>query len=192
MKVLLFNPPTPDGKKFIREGRCTQEEGAWSTLWPPVSLATAAAVLERAGHTVSVRDFPAEGAGMANVDRFVQTLRPDLAIWSSATASINTDLAFARRLKELVPGIKTATFGTHAATLVEESFEAFPDLDFIIRGEPELTVLDLADALVRGTPLQEVPGLASKGAPEGSFWAPRGSCPKSWMTCRSGLAPPES
>ena len=41
MRVLLFNPPGPEGRAFIREGRCTQEAGAWSVLWPPVTLATA-------------------------------------------------------------------------------------------------------------------------------------------------------
>ena len=38
-----------------------QEEGAWGTLWPPLSLATAAAVLERAGYAVQFGDFRGRG-----------------------------------------------------------------------------------------------------------------------------------
>src|SRR5262249_28828617 len=132
MKVLVFNPPTPAGKRFIREGRCTQEEGAWGTLWPPVSLATAAAVLERAGHTVLLKDFPARGESLGTMDEVVRTERPDLAIWSSATPSITSDLAIAERIKAIHPGMKTCTFGTHAVTLAEDCFKEHPGLDFIV------------------------------------------------------------
>ena len=58
MKVLLLNPPTIDEKQFIREGRCTQEQGVWATLWPPLSLATIGAVLEEDG-VVKIVDCPA-------------------------------------------------------------------------------------------------------------------------------------
>src|SRR5262245_39463571 len=116
MKALIFNPPTPEGKRFIREGRCTQEEGAWGTLWPPVSLAIAAAVLEQAGHTVFLRDFPAQGDTLEDVDRLVRESKPDFCMWSSATPSITSDLAWAERLKAIHPGMTTCTFGTHAVT----------------------------------------------------------------------------
>ncbi len=61
MRVLLLNPPTQDNKKFIREGRCTQEQGVWATLWPPVSLTTIGAVLEQNGHEVQIMDCAASG-----------------------------------------------------------------------------------------------------------------------------------
>ena len=61
MKILLLNPPARDNKKFIREGRCTQEQGVWATLWPPLSLATMGALLEAAGHVVQIVDCAAQG-----------------------------------------------------------------------------------------------------------------------------------
>src|SRR5688572_26190380 len=136
MKILLFNPPTPEGKRFIREGRCTQEEGAWGTLWPPVSLATATAVLERNGHQAVLKDFAAQGASLSQLDEAVRQLRPDVCIWSSATPSISSDLSIAERLKAIHPQMKTCTFGTHAATLAEDCLREHPALDVIIRGEP--------------------------------------------------------
>jgi anaerobic magnesium-protoporphyrin IX monomethyl ester cyclase len=160
MKILLFNPPTPDGKRFIREGRCTQEEGAWGTLWPPLSLATAAAVLERAGHIVRLRDFPAEGKNLQEFENGVRAFQPDAAIWSSATPSLPSDLAFASTIKAINPRITTCTFGTHVGTLSRESFEMAPQLDYIIRGEPELTVHELIEALEGSKPAGAVPGLA--------------------------------
>ena len=61
MNIILLNPPTRDDKKFIREGRCTQEQGVWATLWPPLSLATLGAVLEKDGHKVTIYDCAAQG-----------------------------------------------------------------------------------------------------------------------------------
>lgn len=163
MKIFLFNPPTPEGKRFIREGRCTQEEGAWGTLWPPVSLATAAAVLERAGHSVILKDFPAQGMELAHLDQVLREFAPDLCLWSSATPTITNDLSLAERLKAIRPEMKTGTFGTHAATLAQECLREHPALDFIIRGEPEMTVGDLVEALEGKKPLLSVPGLLFMG-----------------------------
>ena len=104
--------------------------------------------------------FPAQGAGIRELERVVLAFRPEVAIWSSATPSLNSDLAFAASLKAMIPGIITGTFGTHAGTLIRECFEAFPKLDYIIRGEPELTVQDLIEALEGKKDPGQVPGLA--------------------------------
>ncbi|MBW2132863.1 MAG: hypothetical protein JRG88_10050, partial [Deltaproteobacteria bacterium] len=49
MKVYLLSPPSNDGSKRVREGRCQAQEGIWTTLWPPVSMAQVASVLEEKG-----------------------------------------------------------------------------------------------------------------------------------------------
>jgi len=50
LKVFLINPPEYLGVAQVREGRCMQRAGAWTSVWPPLSLALTAAVLRRAGH----------------------------------------------------------------------------------------------------------------------------------------------
>lgn len=40
------NLPAADGVEVVREGRCTQRKGAWTSVWSPISLALIAAVLE--------------------------------------------------------------------------------------------------------------------------------------------------
>ena len=65
MKILLLNPPTFNDEKFIREGRCTQEQDVWATLWPPLSLAMIAALLRtEKKNTVCIIDCPAQNMGM--------------------------------------------------------------------------------------------------------------------------------
>ena len=113
MNALLFNPPGPEGRAFIREGRCTQESGAWATQWPPVSLATAAALLEADGHRVRVIDFPASGGELSRLIAILKEEQPDVAIWSTGTPSLTFDLSLAEQVKKEAPGALTGVIGTH-------------------------------------------------------------------------------
>ena len=154
MRVLLLNPPLIDGKRFIREGRCTQEEGAWATLWPPISLAYIGAVLEQAGHNILILDSPTEVDLKAKVSSFL----PQIAIWSSATPTIESDLALSDFFKN--HNLYTATFGTHVSALTQDCMEKYANLDFVIRGEPEYTVRDLVEAIEQNKELGAVFGLS--------------------------------
>jgi radical SAM superfamily enzyme YgiQ (UPF0313 family) len=159
MKVLLLNPPTVEGKGFIREGRCTQEGGVWTTLWPPISLATIGAVLERDGHRVEARDAAATGYGRKSLIDDIGKAPPDAAIWSTGTPSIDDDLALANEIKAVAPGVATAVFGTHVTALDERSLAATPGLDAIFRNEPEATAAEWVAELARNGTRESVAGL---------------------------------
>ena len=159
MQVLLLNPPTRQGKGFIREGRCTQEGGVWSTFWPPLSLATMAAVLEASGHRVQVIDSAAAGISWQNLIAEVKRKCPDAAIWSTGTPSIVDDLALAGELKEAAADLKTAVFGTHVTALDQSSLEKAPGLDAIIRNEPEETAAEWVARLETGESWEGLAGL---------------------------------
>lgn len=141
MKVLLFNPATPSGERFVREGRCMHQSDLWGTLWPPLSLATIAGALRQDRHQVSVIDAPARALSYDSLVRLLQEIRPDISLWSVATPTYASDLAYARELKEL--GSMTAVFGTHPSALAEQLIRSTPELDFIIRGEPEIPAREL-------------------------------------------------
>jgi len=116
-RVLLFNPPDRQGGAHNREGRCTQERGIWGTLWPPVTLATAAALLERDGHVVRVVDFPALGKGPGFLAELLRRDRPDLVFWAVGTPTLGSDLSLAREVRRWVPGAFTGVLGTHVSAL---------------------------------------------------------------------------
>jgi len=162
MNILLLNPPTFDNKAYIREGRCNQEQGAWTTLWPPISLATAASILEQKGHEVEVWDCAAQGIHLSALLNRTRTGRNPLIIWSTATPSIKSDLALADEIKKIDSRIMTAVFGTHVTTLSKECLEATEGLDVVIRNEPEESIAALADSLVNNGPLEEVAGISYK------------------------------
>jgi radical SAM superfamily enzyme YgiQ (UPF0313 family) len=167
MKVLLLNPPTVEGKGFIREGRCTQEGGVWTTLWPPISLATIGAVLEREGHSVRARDAAATSYPRASLLRDIERDPPDAVIWSTGTPSIGDDLSLANEIKSRVPSVATAVFGTHVTALDQKCLSDTPGLDAIFRNEPEVTAAEWVRTLETGAPLDRVSGLSYRASSPG-------------------------
>ncbi len=162
MRILLCNPPAGDNRKFIREGRCTQEQGVWSTLWPPVTLATTGAVVERDGHDVVIIDCPARGMSAEGLTAELGRFRPDVVCWSTGTPSIASDLSFAAAVKAAVPEAFTAAMGTHVTALDRQCMEQAPQLDCVVRNEPEMTFSGLVAALAAGRPLSAVDGITCR------------------------------
>jgi radical SAM superfamily enzyme YgiQ (UPF0313 family) len=159
LQILLLNPPTREGKGFIREGRCTQEGGVWTTLWPPISLATIGAVLERDGHEVHALDAGATGYARERLLNDIGNNPPDVVVWSTGTPSIEDDLALAGEIKRVSTHIKTAVFGTHVTALDQACMEATPDLDVIVRNEPEATVAEWIESIESRRVPETVAGL---------------------------------
>ena len=164
MNVLLLNPPTRAGQGFIREGRCTQQSGVWTTLWPPITLATMAAVLERSGHRVRAMDAAAVRYPRTRLLADIRNEPPEAVIWSTGTPSIVEDLALADEIREVAPSVKTAVFGTHVTALDRECLQTNDGLDAIFRNEPEVTALAWVEALAKGRSLDEVQGLSYRDA----------------------------
>jgi radical SAM superfamily enzyme YgiQ (UPF0313 family) len=160
MRILLLNPPTLEGKGFIREGRCTQEGGVWTTLWPPISLATIGAVLERDGHEVKGRDAAATGYPRKRLLADIEASRPDAVIWSTGTPSIVDDLALAAEVKSVAPSTRTAVFGTHVTALDESCLRESGGLDAIFRNEPEVTAAEWVEKLETPAQWSRIAGLS--------------------------------
>jgi anaerobic magnesium-protoporphyrin IX monomethyl ester cyclase len=162
-EVLLFNPPAPDGRGYTREGRCTQEAGVWGTQWPPLSLATAAAMLRSEGRSVALRDYPAVGLGVRALAADLRALRPAFAIWGTGTPTLQHDLSLARLVRENAPETVTAVLGTHVTVRPEDAL-AEPALKAVIRGEPEGVIRDLCRSAGK---LADVPGISWRDAESG-------------------------
>jgi len=137
-----LNPPHPEGKGFTREGRCTQEAGVWGTQWPPVSLATTAAFLERDGHVVKVFDCPAVGIDRSRLEVLTKDFHPDFAFWATSTPTLEHDLGLAGLIKGAACDAVTGVFGTHVTALPELALKN-PCVDAVIRREPEGTIREI-------------------------------------------------
>lgn len=142
--IILVNPPTPDGELWIRTqhrvGRRTRE----NMVWPQVSLAQMAAMLHPV-YTVKVVDANAERMGWPEFTALLDEYRPSYYLTQVTAPTLENDMygCFLARAR----GAKTIAFGTHVTPIPVETMRAYPALDFVLVGEPDITLRDLLDFL---------------------------------------------
>ena len=158
----LINPPAYQGIKIVREGRCMQRKGAWTAVWAPVSLATIAAVLENEGFKVKLDDCIVNEIDADKLQKKLEIFKPDLVVINTATPSIVTDLKVASLAKKANPNCVTVAFGIHVTALPEESLKMEKNLDAVVRGEPEMTIKEVALKMREGEGLTKVRGITFK------------------------------
>lgn len=142
--IVLVNPPTPDGGLWIRTqhrvGRRTRE----NMVWPQVSLAQMAAMLHPQ-HKVAVIDANAERMSWPQFAQKLEELQPKYYLTQMTAPTLENDMygVFLAKAR----GAKTIAFGTHVTPIPQETMKPYPALDFILLGEPDLTIRDLLDVL---------------------------------------------
>ena len=140
--ILLVNPPTPDGELWIRTqhrvGRRTRE----NMVWPQVSLAQMAAMLDPV-YTFKIIDANAERMGWPAFEQLLDKYKPKYYLTQCTAPTLQNDMygCFLAKAR----GAKTIAFGTHVTPMPRETLISFPALDFILVGEPDLSIRDLLD-----------------------------------------------
>ena len=161
-KILLINPPVPDEKVWVREGRCQQWD-IWGAPFPPFSLAMISTQLVNQGFSFETRiiDSGPEGKNSARVLQESKDFAPNIIFLATTSPTLQTDLGwFAVELKKILPLAKIAAIGIHVTALPQPVLKRYPALDFAIVGEPEIISNHLVNALLKGTSLAAVKGIA--------------------------------
>ncbi|MHB8793792.1 MAG: B12-binding domain-containing radical SAM protein [Thermoleophilia bacterium] len=160
MRVLFLNPPPVEGINVVREGRCMQRTGAWTSVWAPVSLATTAAVLRNLDFEVKIADCSVEDMDQRGLSDLIASWKPGLVVINTATPSIDSDIAVASLVRSANPESRSMAMGIHPSALPDSCFEIDASLDMVVQGEPEYTIREAALALRGGEPLAGVSGLS--------------------------------
>ena len=147
--VLLVNPPTPDGGIWIRSQHRVGRRSRENMIWPQVSLAQMAALLVPE-YTVEIIDANALRMGWAEFEKLLDENRPKYYLTQVTAPTLRNDMYGVFLAKSL--GAKTMAFGTHVTPMTMETMRPFPALDFVLRGEPEMTLRELIDTLEGKTP----------------------------------------
>jgi magnesium-protoporphyrin IX monomethyl ester (oxidative) cyclase len=164
MRVCLINPPRIQPKVWGKP-----------SVFPPIIIATVAAVLE-AKHKVSIIDAPTEGAdellsldeskyrvGLSaeELTKRIEDWKPDVVVieipfsgWSKTAFEV------ASIAKSVNREIRVVLFGLHPSARPNECLENV-DVDFVVVGEPEITISELVDSLEAKT--QDFSGIDGLG-----------------------------
>jgi radical SAM superfamily enzyme YgiQ (UPF0313 family) len=101
------------------------------------------------------------------VERLVRELQPDVVGLSVMTFQRDTALKLARMVRALRPGVRVVA-GGYDPSLAPECYQAADGgVDFLVRGEGELTFRELLRALRLHAPLDAIPGLSWR---DGATW----------------------
>lgn len=140
--VLLVNPPSPDGGVWIRSQHRVGRRSRENMIWPQVSLAQLAALLAP-DYSVEIVDAIAERMPWPAFEERLRGRRCRYYVTQVTAPTLTNDMYGAFLAKSL--GAETVAFGTHVTPMARETLQAFPALDFVLRGEPELTLRELLD-----------------------------------------------
>ncbi|MBI5055298.1 MAG: radical SAM protein [Nitrospirae bacterium] len=125
---------------------------------PPFEQLRVATILQSEGHEVVFADAQAEQLSIEEVVSRIQGAV--LLIISSSVMTINSDAKYVARLKERIPGLIVAAYGSHPTFRPEDTLKK--GIDFAVQREPEWVLRDLAEALSAGKPeeIYHIKGLA--------------------------------
>ena len=140
-KITLINPP--QATKYSQ---------------PPMGLATIAAVLERLGYQVAVVDANALKLKLEDIVSYV--IDADVVGLTAMTPTINMAITIAHHLKKANPDLTIILGGAHATLLPSETLVSAPEIDVVVRGEGEQTIVELLRALEYRQPLSKIPGIS--------------------------------
>ncbi|MCX7012439.1 MAG: radical SAM protein [Candidatus Sumerlaeota bacterium] len=159
MKVTFLTPPTLAGAH--------EADRVFGCNWgyypiPNVFLLTAAATLEREGHDVAYVDAPMEGWSRKRLIEFFRLDTSDVYLIYTVYLSRETDLIALHLLRERRGAVPFVFLGT-APTETPSSFLVDSNT-FVVRGEPEMTLVEMLGALSQGKPFDSIAGLSYSAA----------------------------
>jgi radical SAM superfamily enzyme YgiQ (UPF0313 family) len=144
MRVLLINPFYP-----ISE-----------TPSPPLGLAYLASALIDAGAEVEILDLVVFPYTRSVLQKLVERFRPRIAGITAVTMTFDNAVKVIKDLKDIDPNILTVMGGPHVSFCARETLAGCSELDIVVLGEGERTMVELSSAVDNGSTWDGVDGIA--------------------------------
>jgi len=146
MRILLIQP---GGTIFTNNN--------FTSLQFPLSLGYIASVLINAHHNVKMLDLNVMDTQELGI--LIKQSHPEVVGLTAFSSSIFNAKKIIDEVKEYDENIITILGGVHASALPMETMEEIKNLDFLVFGEGEVTVVQLLDYLTNNSDLKEVEGI---------------------------------
>ena len=144
MRVLLINPYYP-----ISE-----------TPSPPLGIAFLAATLETADIEVQILDLVVYPYSKQNLQSILSEFDPQLIGVTAVTMNFSHAARVLQDVKSLAPNIITVMGGPHVSFCAQNTLDANPQIDVIVAGEGEDTIVELARSYQDRQSWDQIRGLA--------------------------------
>lgn len=144
--ILLMYPPGPPYQRGESRSQGSVHKSTATSVRACNDLGYCAAVLEKAGYRVMLRDYQTEKKTWQDLKLDVQTHSPQMVMISITNATIFEDITVAGRIKDLcgaVTVLKGALFYDSDMALLD--LLDLEKIDFLIGGEEEAAITPIAD-----------------------------------------------
>jgi len=129
--------------------------------WPNVAFVYFAGALREAGFEPYLYDAMTEYHELEEIGENLKAFGPDLVLTSAYTPSYPKAVELLAHVKEVMPDVITGIGGVHAHFMYEEVLGKDGDaIDFVFRGEGEVTIPAFVKAYNAGEDLSQVQGIA--------------------------------
>jgi anaerobic magnesium-protoporphyrin IX monomethyl ester cyclase len=146
-KILFITPPYHAGVVEV------------AGSWVPLYLVYLAGAAQRAGFDAEIYDAMTKKVGYGEIEQRIIDSAPDFVGVSTITCTVPDSIKVIELAKRINPGIRTILGGVHASMMYQEMFSLTDSLDFIVRGEGELTIPELLNAVAHEGDLGTVQGI---------------------------------
>lgn len=116
---------------------------------PPLGLLSIGAVLEKEGVDVDIVPADILKLSWRDIEKKIRADRPDIVGVTSTTENRFQSFKLVKLAKRALPEAVAVMGGPHASMAAEDTLLHIPELDVVVRGEGEETMLDLCRALER-------------------------------------------
>ncbi len=113
----------------------------------PIGILQLASWLEKHGHPTAVHDClgPHAPAGIEANAEIVLATKPEMVGFSATTSAFMDAVEMAAYIKERAPHVQVVVGNVHVSSLGTPVLDHFPEIDFLVIGEGEGALLDLAE-----------------------------------------------
>ena len=132
-------------------------------LPPPLGILQLAAYVENKMPSIEVEvlDCQVDMLDWDGLEKYIESSRPDIVASSSlATCNAYTTVRVLATAKKVAPSMLTIAGGQHFTATADESLRTYPEVDVIVRGEGELTLVDLVNAAKDSRSFTDVNGIS--------------------------------
>lgn len=133
-----------------------RKSGAFESLLP-IGLCSLHALLRSRNIPVNLANL--SGLPDRTITTLLRQLKPTIVGLSQWTHNRHATIRLAGLVKQTLPGCLVMLGGGHATHQADLILQQHPEVDLIIPGEAEQTLLKLLEAISNGTELHNIPGL---------------------------------
>jgi len=146
MKITLIIPPFKISKRF--------------GLPYPIGLGYLGTVLKMRGHKVKIVDCDAMRLNFNGLFKILLTEKPDILGITATSYSRFAAIEIANAIKPALPKTYIAVGGPHFTATAEDALKVIKNIDFVVRGEGENTIAELAEAIENNRDFKGIRGIS--------------------------------